>query len=226
MNNRNRDLAKTCVSRWYLLLTIPACIALALYFLFFSAGTSESEEAVPSLNPGWYTPKTARGEEVRNAVMVGNCFICHAFWVKVPPDPEVRQPQFAHVAIKLDHGRNDRCYNCHLIYDRNKYAADDGTGIMSQNVELLCARCHGLIYKDWQNGTHGLRRCKWQVKRRFDQENFKCTECHDPHSPKFKFKDFAPAPTWPAKYIRKGQVEDHGDAMSEYIIGSEPKEMF
>jgi molybdopterin-containing oxidoreductase family iron-sulfur binding subunit len=64
----------------------------------------------------------------------------------------VVRPRFAHAVIQLDHGANDRCYNCHLIQDRNKYAANDGSGIMAGNVEQLCARCHGLIYNDWSAG--------------------------------------------------------------------------
>jgi len=213
-------------SSLWLYLTVPVCVALAVFFIVTSFGTSDGEQEVSSLNPAWYTPKTARGEYRKNAVMVGNCFLCHAFWVKVPPDPTVRTPMFAHAAIKLDHGANDRCYNCHLIYDRNKYATNDGRAIMVQTPEKVCATCHGLIYRDWQNGTHGIRRGKWKVEKPFDRETFTCTECHNPHSPKFIFTDIAPAPIWPAKFVRKGKVEEEGGAASEYIVGPEPKEMF
>ncbi len=30
--------------------------------------------------------------------------------------------------------------------------------------------------------------------------------CHDPHSPRFTFKDFAPPPVWPAKFVRRPAV--------------------
>jgi hypothetical protein len=184
---------------------------------------SSSDQVTEELNPDWYTPELARDEYRKNATLPGNCFICHAFWVKVPPDPAVRQPLFVHQAIKLDHGRNDRCYNCHLINDRNKYVDDDGTGIMAQTPEKLCARCHGLIYNDWQKNTHGVRRGRWLVEKRFDQRKFTCTDCHDPHSPAFSFKKMAPPPNWDEKFIRSGQVENTGPGSlaSEYLIDQE-----
>ena len=190
---------------WGLLITVPVCLFMIVIFvvLFFSASKSPSKPT--PLDPAWYTPETARGKELKNKVMVGNCYLCHAYWVGTP-DPTVVRPPFAHVAIKLNHGANDRCYNCHLIQDRNKYTADDGSGIMAVNVEKLCARCHGLIYNDWKAGTHGLRRGKWDPRGPFQRVTFKCTQCHDPHSPAFKFKDFAPPPVWPAKFIRRPAV--------------------
>jgi hypothetical protein len=33
------------------------------------------------LQPEWYSVATARGEELKNKPMVGNCFLCHAYWV-------------------------------------------------------------------------------------------------------------------------------------------------
>jgi len=214
-------------SRFWLIVTVPICLLLAVAFLLTRGGTGTAgSRPAPVLQPAWYMPELPREKERKNAVMVGNCFLCHAFWVRQPPDPTVRQPRFAHVAIRLDHGSNDRCYNCHLINDRNKFVRNDGSGIMPETPEQVCRRCHGLIYNDWKNGTHGVRRGKWLVQGRFDQEIFTCTNCHDPHSPRFRFTDFAPAPTWPAKFIRKGRVENEGGAYSEFIVGPEPKEMF
>ena len=187
--------------RWGLVIAVPVCLALAIYFIASSLATSPPRLPADPLDAAWYTPKTARGEALKNKVMVGNCFLCHAYWVGIP-DPQVVQPRFAHHVIKLDHGANDRCYNCHLIQDRNKYAANNGSGIMPVNVEQLCARCHGLIYNDWLGGTHGVRRGKWSAETAFDVETFTCTECHDPHSPKFKFKEYAPPPVWPEQFIR------------------------
>ncbi|WP_228853767.1 cytochrome c3 family protein [Desulfomarina profundi] len=216
----------TSPGRPWLFTTIPVCLLLAIYFVFFSPVPSTSTHSVKELNPAWYTPELAREEYRKNATMPGNCFICHAFWVKVPPDPTVRVPRFAHTAISLNHGKNDRCYNCHLINDRNKYAKNDGSGIMPQTPEEVCAKCHGLIYNDWKKNTHGVRRGKWLARNRFDQEKFTCTDCHDPHSPVFKFAKTTPPPTWDKKYIRSGQATDNGPESftSEYLI--EQKETF
>jgi hypothetical protein len=188
-------------SNWGLFITVPVCLILVIYFLTSSLKTPDQEVTAEPLNPAWYTPKTARGEALENKVMVGNCFLCHAYWVGIP-NPDVVRPQFAHSVIKLNHGANDRCYNCHLIQDRNKYTANDGSGIMPVNVEKMCARCHGLIYKDWQSGTHGVRRGKWSAQTVFERETFTCTECHDPHSPVFQFKEYAPPPVWPDTLVR------------------------
>ena len=202
---------------WWKLPSIFFCLTLSLFFVFHSARDSRTEEPIPRLDPKWYTPKTARGEELKNNVIVGNCFLCHAYWVPIP-NPDIVRPLFAHPTVKLDHGSNDRCFNCHLISDRNKYVANDGSGIMHTNVEKLCARCHGLVYKDWLSGTHGINRGMWRPKSVFDQERATCTECHNPHSPVFKFNEYAPPPTWPGKFIRiTAEEEKNHKASSEYL---------
>ena len=189
-------------SSWGLLITIPICLILIIYFLVSGFGSADTQEPEASLKPAWYTPKTARGEILENKSMVGSCYLCHAYWVGIP-DPTVIRPKFAHATIELNHGTNDRCFNCHLIQDRNKYTANDGSGIMHVNVEQLCARCHGLIYKDWQGGTHGVRRGQWMPQTEFERINHDCTECHDPHSPDFQFKEYTPPPVWPDKFVRR-----------------------
>jgi hypothetical protein len=187
---------------WGLVLVVPACVALFILFIVLTLVTPDKKTAAQPLEPGWYTPTTARGEDLKHKVMVGNCFLCHAYWTGIP-DPDVVRPLFAHAAITLDHGANDRCYNCHLIQDRNKFTADDGSGIMASNVQELCARCHGLIYNDWVAGTHGVRRGQWMAPAVFERQNFKCTQCHDPHAPKFQFGKYAPPPVWPEHLVRR-----------------------
>ena len=197
---------------WGLILMVPACAVLFILFIVLTMiGPDEKKEAEP-LQASWFTPTTARGEDLKHKVMVGNCSLCHAYWTGIP-DPDVVRPLFAHAVIKLDHGSNDRCYNCHLIQDRNKFTANDGSGIMAENVERLCARCHGLIYNDWKAGTHGVWRGKWMAPAAFEAENFKCTHCHDPHAPKFQFKKYAPPPVWPEHFVlQSGEEPPHPDS--------------
>ncbi len=187
---------------WGLVLVVPACAVLFILFVVFTLATSDEPTVAQPLEPSWYTPTTARGEDLQNKVMVGSCYLCHAYWTGLP-DPDVVRPQFAHAVIKLDHGANDRCYNCHLIQDRNKYTANDGSGIMHTNVEQLCARCHGLIYNDWAAGTHGVQRGQWMAPGAFERQNFKCTHCHDPHAPAFQFEKYTPPPVWPEQIVRQ-----------------------
>lgn len=193
-------------SKWGLIIAAPVFLVLAVVFVVSSLGPSGPRTTAEALEPSWYTPKTARAEVLENKVMVGNCFLCHAYWVGMP-DPQVVRPRFAHHVIKLDHGANDRCYNCHLIQDRNMYTANDGSGIMPVKVEQVCARCHGLIYNDWMKGTHGIRRGKFLAQTAFEIQTFTCTQCHDPHAPRFKFKEYAPPPVWPENFVRRSAGE-------------------
>ncbi len=194
---------------------LPGAIILVLVFLFLGRGKPDIPDPTP-LKAEWYTPETARGKILENTVMPGNCFICHSVQV---PDPNVIRPQFAHITIKLDHGVNSRCFNCHHIYDRDSLAGDGESKISFATPEKLCARCHGIIVKDWQEGTHGLRQGGWLVNEGESPINYTCTECHDPHSPKFKYRFAAPAPTWPDKTIRKTRYFDD-DPKSAYLTDS------
>ncbi|MCG8633927.1 MAG: hypothetical protein MI863_08875 [Desulfobacterales bacterium] len=180
-------------------------LLLIVLFLFTGFTGPPDPGRIEPLDAAWYTPETARAEVLKAKTLVGNCFICHMGMV---PDPAVRQPRFNHKSISLNHGRNDRCYNCHLIYDRNLFTPDYGPGITDRQVQELCARCHGVIYNDWLNGIHGAAMGLWQDPTPFNTTAFVCTQCHDPHSPRFEFKTYAPAPVWPEKFIRYSAGDD------------------
>ncbi len=213
-------------SRWGLFL-LPFCFAvLLLYFLFFPTGKGDITFEAKSLQPQWYLVETARGEVLENKSIVGNCHICHAFWVPIPRSIQTSSPRFAHANIQLNHGSNDRCYNCHHIADRNKYVANDGTGIMVQTPEKLCERCHGLIYQDWLLGTHGKWTGKWSPENWTERITYTCTECHDPHNPLFRYDVIAPPPVWPDKFIRTEPEEAHEGPFSNFHIDTAPKEIF
>ena len=205
---------------------IPAIILLCCFFVYQTLHFSPATKDPGPLNPEFYTLSTARGSELANKPIVGNCFICHAYWVPIPRTEQTSQPRFAHANIVLNHGKNDRCYNCHMISDRNKYVADDGSAIMTQLPEQLCSRCHGLIYNDWLSGTHGKWTGMWQSIADKGRITYSCTECHDPHDPAFKYNSFAPPPIWPKKYIRTEIEDSHTGPFSNFLIDEEPKEIF
>lgn len=211
---------------WWLFFFVPAILALSL-FLFYHTLQSKSAPKEPKLiNAKFYKVETARGQTLENKSIVGNCHLCHAYWVAIPKTNQTSIPRFAHAGIQLKHGENGRCYNCHQITDRNNYVADDGSDIMVQLPEKLCARCHGLIYKDWQLGTHGKWTGMWQAQKNGDRKTYTCTQCHDPHDPKFKYNTIAPAPVWPPKYIRTKLEHGPVGPASQYLIEDEPKEIF
>ncbi len=196
-------------------IVLPGTIILLLILVFWGDNKPDIPDPI-SLNTQWYTPETARGEILANTVMPGNCFICHSVQI---PDPNTIRPQFAHITVKLEHGVNDRCYNCHHLYDRDSLAGDGEKKISFATPEKLCARCHGIIVRDWKEGTHGLRQGGWLVKEGNTPTNFTCTECHDPHSPQFKYDMAAPAPSWPEKTLRKSRHSDD-DPKSAYLTES------
>ena len=212
-------------SNWGLYVTVPICLVLIGYFLSASLRSEDSPVAAEVLQAAWYTPKTARGEDLANKSMVGNCFLCHAYWVGLP-DPTVVRPKFVHSAIELNHGTNDRCYNCHQIDDRNKYVANDGSDLMVQIPEKLCERCHGLIYQDWLAGTHGKWTGRWDASQWHEKQTYTCTECHDPHNPGFRYEVAAPPPVWPDKYIRSEPYDVQGGTLSGLRLESNPEEIF
>ncbi len=210
--------------RW--LFVVPVCVVLGALFIAEAVTFDKPPPDPPSLNPAWYTPETARGKLLEDKPIVGNCFICHALWVPAPTSVETSNPRFAHANIVLNHGGNDRCYNCHQIVDRNMYAANNGGDIMSQTPEELCSRCHGLIYNDWKIGTHGKWTGMFQPQKLNDRKSYTCTECHDPHNPVFRYNTSAPPPTWPDKFIRSASHGLSEDVLSGFLIDEKPKEIF
>lgn len=201
-------------------------LGFTVFFLFQTFSDSTASAPPPRIQPQWYTVETARGELLQNKSMVGNCHICHAYWVPIPRSNQTSNPRFAHANIILNHGSNDRCYNCHQIDDRNKYVANDNSDIIPETPEKLCERCHGLIYQDWLAGTHGKWTGRWDSSQWNEKKTYTCTECHDPHNPVFKYDIAAPPPVWPDKYIRSEPFDEHSGTLSGLRLDSEPEEIF
>ena len=211
---------------WWLFFFLPATLGISCLFIYTTFAGHATTPISEKLKPDYYKIETARGMELTQKPMVGNCFLCHAYWVPIPTSNKTSDPRFAHANITLIHGMNNQCYNCHMISDRNKYVANDGSGIMPQLPELLCSRCHGLIYNDWLLGTHGKRTGKWLIASNNDRQDYTCTECHDPHNPKFKYNIIAPPPRWPQKYIRTKLDTKYTGPTSNFLVDEEPKEIF
>ncbi len=89
-----------------------------------------------------------------------------------------------HVDLKLNHGSNDNCMNCHHKENRNAYVTNDGHEIPSNRPEILCSKCHGMVYRDWMVGAHGRIAVSWNSNRK-GWHLLVCTECHNPHDPGF-----------------------------------------
>jgi hypothetical protein len=111
-----------------------------------------------------------------------NCMECHkltqARW-------HYDRPMNEHKDIRLEHGNNRFCLNCHHPTNRNAFVDYDGAEIAQGNVVQLCAKCHGPIYRDWQAGVHGRQNGFWNAQMG-DKTRLRCIQCHDPHRPKFQ----------------------------------------
>ncbi len=108
------------------------------------------------------------------------------------------RPMVEHQHIKLAHGNNRFCLNCHHQTNRNVFVDYDGSEIAEADVVLLCAKCHGPVYRDWQAGAHGRRNGYWKTSLG-PQTRLRCIQCHDPHQPAFRPLKPLPAPRYPAR---------------------------
>lgn len=122
-----------------------------------------------------------------------NCADCHKLFNS---PPETKRVLTQHTHITLDHGMNDRCFNCHHRTNRDAFVDDYGGKIPFDQPQLLCGKCHGPVYRDWLNGAHGRTNGYWDTSKG-PQQRRKCIECHDPHAPCFAPMKPAPGPNTP-----------------------------
>lgn len=145
--------------------------------------------------PAWATDPTPirRPEHVpeyRVGVFTYRCSDCHRI---IPSPRETFRTLTQHTEIDLRHGLNTRCFNCHHRTQRDAFVDDLGDAIPWNQPQLVCAKCHGPVYRDWQAGSHGRVNGFWDT-RRGTQVRRKCIECHDPHAPPFPPLRPAPGP--------------------------------
>ncbi len=145
--------------------------------------------------PSWAidpTPvrKPSLKPQIEIAGFTYRCSDCHKLFSS---PPETTRSLTQHTNIVLQHGINDRCFNCHHLTNRDAYVDDWGKEIPADKPQLLCAKCHGPVYRDWLHGAHGRTNGYWD-KAMGPQVRLKCIECHDPHVPPFAPLKPAPGP--------------------------------
>ncbi len=88
-----------------------------------------------------------------------------------------------HTNIRLNHGGvRVWCLDCHNPTDREHLLPlSDGVNITFERSYELCGKCHGTKYRDWRQGIHGKRTGNWNGKKTY----MLCTQCHNPHTPRF-----------------------------------------
>ena len=122
------------------------------------------------------------------------CLDCHRHLGSPTEDPVIRG-HGPHNQVVLDHGANNRCFNCHHP-ETDKYGsfvANNGSVIPVETVEKLCGKCHGAHYRAWKQGAHGQRSGYWNPDLG-PRKTAHCNSCHDPHRPYFKAPPTLPGP--------------------------------
>lgn len=127
-------------------------------------------------------PRETEGLDLVKLGWTYDCMDCH----KLLRQPKWRydRPMVEHTDIHLEHGNNRFCLNCHHPTQRNAFVDYDGSEIAQADVVLLCAKCHGPTYRDWQAGVHGRQNGYWN-EAMGDRTRLRCIQCHDPHQPAF-----------------------------------------
>jgi len=150
-------------------------------------------------------PRKTKGLDLIKMGWSYNCMECHklleAKWHR-------DRPMVEHGALKLEHGNNRFCLNCHHATNRNAFVDYDGSEIPEADVVLLCAKCHGPTFRDWQAGVHGRRNGFWNSQKG-PRTQLRCIQCHDPHQPVFQPLKPLPPPHYPVRAPRSSGHE-HG----------------
>lgn len=171
---------------YYQWVMVVIFLLLAVSFLLDLWGSEKEVAKNPLVDKKDIINSTVRdpltGPVIRQAGFTYSCNDCHLY--KEPAEaPKILIA--AHEHIKMEHGINSNCYNCHHKKEREFLTDIDGNKIPLTKSEQLCQKCHGARYKDWTLGIHGRQDGYWheefgEVKRAT------CVACHNPHSPKFK----------------------------------------
>lgn len=140
-------------------------------------------------------PRKTKGLDLVRMGWTYNCMECHKLF---PAKWHYDRPMAEHQDIKLQHGENRFCLNCHHPQNRTAFVDYDGSEIAQGDVVLLCAKCHGPTYRDWKAGVHGRQNGFWKANQG-EKTKLRCIQCHDPHSPKFQAMKPLPPLRYPAR---------------------------
>lgn len=186
---------------------VPLVFAGLAVVLFAGPWRFHNPTPPPVPVPNWaVNPEPVRKPKLAPYIEVAGrryqCSDCHKRY-EFDEDP----PLLMHEDIVLAHGINNRCLNCHHATNRDMLAGNREEEIPYDQPQLLCAKCHGPVYRDWLNRAHGRTNGYWSSV--FGPvERTKCIQCHDPHQP--PFPPMRPAP--PPLTLRMGPQDHFEDA--------------
>jgi hypothetical protein len=143
-------------------------------------------------------PRATKGLDLVKSGWTYNCMECHKLFPARWHYGGDERPFNEHKDIKLQHGENRFCLNCHHPTNRNAFVDYDGAEIAQADVVLLCAKCHGTTYRDWEAGVHGRQNGYWHTALG-EKTKLRCIQCHDPHQPKFPAMKPLPPLRYPSR---------------------------
>jgi hypothetical protein len=192
---------------WAAAAVVGGLLLLAAVFAMNLLGDGPARDSIEKLSPAYADTATVR--KVRTVMTFDGapCMSCHEGVDPLQGDP--KEKGVFHEKIELKHGRNQHCFNCHNRKQPADFSDFDGSPIKLANIEMLCAKCHGTIYRDWNNGSHGRRSGYWDKAKGGFQPTV-CIACHNPHWPVFKPLQAAPAPHVNPRTRAKSAHADHG----------------
>lgn len=151
-------------------------------------------------------PRLVLGLDLERMGWRYNCMECHQHVDAKRFDRE--EIKVEHERIQLKHGNNRYCLNCHHPDNRNAFVDYDGSEIPESQVTMLCAKCHGPKYRDWEAGVHGRQNGYWDLTKG-SRSKLRCIQCHDPHDPAFPEISPMAAPRYPKRAARS-KPDNHG----------------
>jgi hypothetical protein len=174
------------------------CVALLVFALILAFNPLPFQSPVSQATPvpAWATDiSPVRHPELKPEYQAGvfsfRCSDCHK--ILPPRAHDTVRTVAQHQEVVLKHGLNTWCLSCHHPENRDAFVDDRGEEIPWDQPQLLCAKCHGPVYRDWEHGAHGRTNGYWD-KGQGEQTRRKCIECHDPHQPPFPPMRPAPGP--------------------------------
>lgn len=178
----------------YLWLIAAVFFLLALSFIFDLWPRGRDVIKYPPVDPKYFSTQTVR-QPMHEPILKkdGDLYRCNDCHQNIVPSPIQKSFFSAHENIILQHGINNYCLTCHSLNNREFLVDIHGEDIPFSKSELLCQKCHGTIYRDWEKGAHGRINSFWD-KSKGEKVKATCVACHDPHQPKFKPLEPSPAP--------------------------------
>lgn len=189
--NGDRLDGEARVPRWVAAGAAYGLLILAVAFSKDVIGGVPKKDEVPPLKARYSDPAAVRKVRAEMTFDGAPCQSCHEG--KEPMQGNPNKKGVFHEGIRLQHGRNQHCFNCHSRLQPANFANFDGSPITLANIPLLCAKCHGPTYRDWQEGAHGRRTGHWDPKKG-GPKSTPCIACHEPHWPVFKPMTAMPPP--------------------------------